>query len=699
MNAKIAFKYLLILSIVFYCKAIFCQKGANNSTKNLEVKNVVVDSNLANKIYLEGWTYLSTNPDKALIYADSSIALAEQLGVYPLTYKGLNLKGLAYWAKGDNNKALEILYNALDTVKKYNLTRGEFSTKNNIGIVLVKKNDFYQAYLLHKEIYDKAIIDNNTYKIQISYFNMGSDLQMNGDYNKALQIFLDLEKKNKKSKAKEKNVNALYVSNAIATNYLRTNNIDEGWKYLKESLNNPYLDSSKIQELELINLYGHYEIKNKNYPKAINYFKDLKKEATNGNWNAELIKANAGLCEAYHKSGKYNLAITSGENCINAISEKGKKLQEREVFKYLSLAFAKVGKHKKAYIYSQEYNKYVSQYQRIVNNNKLKEVHSKYDLKNTNNEMKLLRAQNELEEAEIKKDRIESLAISFLFLVILGVTLYLKIGNRKKQKETTSLENQVFERTKEYEQINQHLQEKNTELQQFAYIASHDLKEPLRNISSFAQLIERKSKGQLDEETREYLTYLNTNVAQMQQLIMDVLQYSKVSELSLDLKEVNVNKLMQVIKNDIASKIEETNASVLTSDLPTQMVTSSEYFKIVLKALIINGITYNTSSTPTVKIKYSYLNNNHIFRISDNGIGIDNAYYHQIFQMFKRLHGRDEFKGSGIGLALSKKVCELLKGEIKLISEVDAGSTFILTLPDLSKTSTTANTNSKALSV
>lgn len=221
---------------------------------------------------------------------------------------------------------------------------------------------------------------------------------------------------------------------------------------------------------------------------------------------------------------------------------------------------------------------------------------------------------------------------------------------------------------------NKKLETANSELERFNYIASHDLKSPLRNISSFINLIERDINRNKFENLKEYLFFIKTGSDNMFQLIEDILKYSKIKDVSERKKEViNLNDLVNELNNSF-------NNQIVSNKLPS-IYESMLLVKVIFQNLIENGLKYNDSEQPTVTV--SYLDKNSVFQITfkDNGIGMEDRYLEQIFEMFKRLHAKSEYEGTGIGLALVKRITEQLDGKITVSSTPGKGTEFSLTLP------------------
>ncbi|MFZ4545270.1 MAG: sensor histidine kinase [Saprospiraceae bacterium] len=229
---------------------------------------------------------------------------------------------------------------------------------------------------------------------------------------------------------------------------------------------------------------------------------------------------------------------------------------------------------------------------------------------------------------------------------------------------------------------NQLLEQSNAELERFAYIASHDLKSPLRNIISFMNLIERKLRNSEDKDIKEYLRFVTENALQMNILIQDVLEFSKIdSDNSTTKKEkIDLNDTLMLAVQNLHETLKENNAEIIAGKLPVLRANSVHALQL-LQNMIANGIKYNQKEKPTIIITHKELENQHLITIKDNGIGIDKQYHEQIFEMFNRLHTRDEYKGTGIGLAICKKIVQNIGGKIWLESEPGQGSSFFISIP------------------
>jgi light-regulated signal transduction histidine kinase (bacteriophytochrome) len=253
----------------------------------------------------------------------------------------------------------------------------------------------------------------------------------------------------------------------------------------------------------------------------------------------------------------------------------------------------------------------------------------------------------------------------------------------KIESQNTNLEgaNQDLEdANRNLEGANQDLEGANQDLERFAYIASHNLKTPVRTIRSFTDLIERDLKREKTENVYEYLDFIKIGTEQMQFLITNILEYSRINEsFEMESTAVDLNKSIAFIYIQFQS-IEKKVILINTDKLPTIYINRT-FITAIFQNLIENAIKYNQSEKIIINIDFRETEVDYIFSFSDNGIGIDSTYHQKIFKMFERLESSSKYSGTGIGLAMIKKITNKLNGKVWLTSEVGVGSTFFVQLP------------------
>jgi PAS domain S-box-containing protein len=281
------------------------------------------------------------------------------------------------------------------------------------------------------------------------------------------------------------------------------------------------------------------------------------------------------------------------------------------------------------------------------------------------------------------------------------------MSDRKRAEEDLrrahdELDARVHQRTKELTEANRFLQREiavrhraeedlkravedlersNKELEQFAYVASHDLQEPLRTVASYVELLALKYKGQFDEKADKYIYYAVDGANRMSALINDLLAYSRVGTRGKTFEPVQMSAVLEQATGNLKSAIKEIHAVITSDQLPTVTGDFSQLVQL-LQNLIGNGLKFRKRDVPpAIHISVERRNNEAIFGVRDNGIGIEARFYERIFTIFQRLHTREEYPGTGVGLAICRRIVERHDGRMWLDSKPGEGSTFYFSLP------------------
>lgn len=332
----------------------------------------------------------------------------------------------------------------------------------------------------------------------------------------------------------------------------------------------------------------------------------------------------------YRQFGKFREAVSDALKAIEITSELGESLETAHNHKLLSLIYGQLSDFSNAYKHSKLFYEFLEGYM---------------DTQRVYTEARA-RAMFEVEQSE-KKAEME----------------------RQKRDEI--------------EAYVRKLESSNEDLQRFAHVASHDLREPVRMITSYIGLLQRNLAGKLSPTEEEFILYINEGAHRMDGLIHDLLEYSKIGR-ELVLEDVDVNDVLHIVGMNLAPYLEERNAEVITTHMSTVKAEKTRMVQL-FQNLINNAIKYNHSPTPRVYISCTKATGKCVFRVADNGIGIKPQFHEKVFELFQRLHLRKEFSGSGIGLTICKKIVEQLGGAIWIENPEEGGTTVCFTIPRLDK--------------
>lgn len=281
--------------------------------------------------------------------------------------------------------------------------------------------------------------------------------------------------------------------------------------------------------------------------------------------------------------------------------------------------------------------------------------------------------------------KISALLGNFMTLVI--IIAFLDYDQRNYVKDSEALMKQLKEKNKELEQKNiriavqnERLLSLNSELQDFAYATSHHFKTPLRSIHSFMGLLEKQLDPQTLRKVKDYLTYAKDSSLHLYELTQDLLAFSKLAIDGKKRTRVNLNEVIEWVCKNLNDEIQEKNVDFKLSNLPV-VYGHQFHFELLFQNLIDNGIKYNHSSKPLIKIDFEQGQEHLWIKISDNGIGIADKFKEKIFDMFSRLHTPDKYEGTGLGLAICRKIVRQYNGHLSFQSNESEGTTFIIELP------------------
>ncbi len=265
-------------------------------------------------------------------------------------------------------------------------------------------------------------------------------------------------------------------------------------------------------------------------------------------------------------------------------------------------------------------------------------------------------------------------------LLLFGITLSLARTRDRAQMIAEGMTRELRRSEAEKTRLAEDLARSNEDLQHFAYVASHDLQEPLRMVSSYVGLLAKRYRGKLGPDADEFIGYAEDGAKRMNQLILDLLEYARIETTGVDFMEVSAEESLAAAIEDVRASIEEQGGTVTSDVLPMVWADASQLGR-VFRNLLTNAMKYRSAAPPRVHVSAKREGDMWVFCVEDNGIGIDPRYIPKLFVMFSRLHSRDDYPGSGIGLAICKRIIQRHGGDIWVESAEGEGARFFFTLP------------------
>lgn len=533
-------------------------------------------------------------------------------------------------------------------------------------------NYLIKALKNREKVGDSAGMAESFYKIGSMYYSKGDHSKSLEYYEKSLLIC------EKDTSIPRKNL--LNCLLAVGSAYEELNNQQESLRYNSRALElAQQVGNDKNKAYALLNIGENYT-NLKDYSKAKEFLlKAMKTSDALENprlsilchlrlgelqmQTGALADAEKSLAYAYDLCGKH-----SSNSILMEVLERLAQLQEQK------------GNFKASNAYLKEY---ISMKDSLINessSNEIIKLNTLYEVGKKENAIQLLQQEKELAEIRRKGNQRTMIGLTIFLAALAGLLIWVLILVRRQRESNKVLQ----ELNGQIESQNLTLQSYNEELRQYAYVASHDLQEPLRTIGSFVGIIKRKYTDQLDEQAQQYMDFVTNGVARLQLLLKDLLAYTRIERENTDFAKVETTEVVSEVIGGLHQAIQDSGARIDldAASMPAVMGNRSRLGQ-VFQNLISNGIKFRGEQAPVVEVgcmpdpdKKEYL-----FYVKDNGIGIPEEFRVKMFEMFTRLHSRDAYEGSGIGLATCRKIVEKHGGKIWAESEAGMGSAIFFTLP------------------
>ncbi len=587
-------------------------------------------------IYLD-WAIINkklSNYQTTKEYYQKALELAiniNDLEIVECVYTGL---GTLNGSIGEFDKAIEFHLLAKEIAENRNHTEGVINANVNIAVVYNQAKNYKLAYSFLKYGYDIALSTKDSVRLDYVLNAYGQVLNAEKRYNEAINCHLKALKYCEKSGDKWMISRTLGFMADVYTQTKQYNNAEKAF-------NRCFEYSSYFDFYDHPNLYlslGNFYLRTLRLNEAADAFHKSLNMSLKRGFQDLVQKSNLGLADVYEQLGKYNIA----------------------------LEYSKIAETYKDSIFNENKSK------------KIAEIQYKYKKEKSEIENKI---NLEISEKEIKALQLSQnqtfLYLFFVILFLIFTFIFIFYYIQQKNKNNTLL----FQKNIEIELKNDRLEKSNETLKQFAYASAHDLKEPLRSISSFVSIINSRYAKLLPPEASDYMNFVIVGVKRMESLISALLEYSTVATDEVEVEHpTSLLKVLNDIKDKLYNIVAEKNAVIELNGYLPMLKMSRLHLNKLFQNLVLNAIKFNDIN-PIIQINGRLEKELYIIEVKDNGIGIKMEYNDKIFRLFQRLSRSTQYDGTGIGLAICKQIVDRYEGTIRFESVENEGATFILSFP------------------
>ncbi|MFK8006938.1 MAG: tetratricopeptide repeat protein [Saprospiraceae bacterium] len=547
-----------------------------------------------------------------------------------------------YQVHGDYKKAFNNQMQSLLICEKNDDLDGIANAQYNLGTIFFYQNQFERS----REHYEKAKVICDKLKEERLIYSclaaLGSVNEKLGESEKSLEY-------NKKSLELATKLNyktgIAYAKGNIGSNYLSVNDFAKAEKYCKEAI---------FIKLDLEDSYG-------------------------------AIGSKIDLAKVYLAWNKPKEAVVVLDQALEMSKMVESKSRQSDIYKTLSAVYEQLDNASKALDYTK---KYVALKDSLLNEKTLEEMGTsqrRYELEKKEHDIEMLKKENELLEQRELNQSLQKYVFGLITIAFLMFIWWYKSKLNYQNNVNRILEekNELLNgMNDEIEIKNKQLEHSNEDLKQFAYVASHDLKEPLRMINSYTNLLQRRYMASFDESGKEFMNYITDAVGRMEILLDDLLDFSRAGSQPAPTNYVSSQDVMIMVEANLRHRLELLNATLVVKkdNLPSIKAHRTQMIQL-LQNLVSNGMKFKGEKDPIVEVDCIKKDNKFIFSVKDNGIGISEENLEKVFEMFRRLHTREEYEGTGIGLATCKRIVTTWGGDIWVESEEGNGCTFFFSVP------------------
>ena len=628
--------------------------------------------------------YQERSYEEALPWFLKGLEVAEVLDDRPKQFFFLDYIGAIYFYPYDDyNQSLAYLKRAEEIGGDYVSEEERARNLSRIAEVYNVLGAYNAALEYQLEALSLSRVANDTASLALGYRNMGVLYWDQKQYDLALKHFRQSltyyeawgHSLAADSIAAWRNAYNIYTGVAsIGASYLELKNLDTALLYISRSLR---LADSIDHEYGMAyseGLMGNIYLANKDYDKALASLKRSVETFQGMGLKREWVSFSIQIAEIYTTTNRPNEALRWLEQAEAAVLGLDAPSILRDIYKAQAEAHEKRGALGDAYVSMKRYVQYKDS---LMNEKKLAQmakVEHRYEVRAKEAEIRDLQAQQVASERQFQYFVAGAGILVFLLLALLA---WVRFRNLRRMNNVLAVKNE------EIRLQNERLASSNEDLRQFAHVTSHDLREPLRSIGSFASLLKRRYYEKLDDEAREFIDFITQGVDRMNSLLSDLMAYSIVGIFDQPYEQVAIDQVIAEIITKLNREKRTHGVKISIQNLPT-ITAKREQMGQLFEHLIDNAIKFRSERPPEIVIRAEKKPGLvYEFSVSDNGIGVDEAYKDKMFGLFLRLHHKSSpYQGTGIGLSICKKIVEQHKGRIWIDSQVGVGTTVFFSLPE-----------------
>lgn len=700
----------IALSLVFIGACMFLSHGLSAKenvryAKKDSLKNVIhtehPNATVAELLGLLG-EYLGTDYQKALVCGELAAEKATSLKDNKGLYNAHRDRGYIYEMHGELEEAIQYYRKALKVTDELPDQSFRLYVYNDIAITYRKMGEYKMTKDYHLLALDLAQKIGDKETVESSYHGLGFLYETVGDYDEAIKYYLQSLEVAEQRNAKD---GIVVTMQNISKTYIKNENIDKA----KEVITKAYDLALEVKDTNLIanvlHDYGEVLTQIGDYPEALIKLNQALEVYQSKSYHYTIPRSLVYIGDVYIKMENYDKAETYFRKALeygklvdakiytHLYNELGKLYLGREEPQQAEEAFLKAlktaqkndfKKHSlvsyenlyKIYSKTDDYKKALNYLEKVTalkhdilskeKSERIAELQFKYDV---------AKGERALNDLELRQNKFILAGSTLLFLLVIGFLTY---TNRIKSKSN----HQLVHKNEEIQQQNIKLKESNEVLQQFAYVAAHDLKEPLRSIGSFVNLLQRKHSSSFNEEAKEYMNFVRSATLRMNNLVTALLEYSTISIQKPSHETVDMNQIAQDVNHNLKDVVLTKHAIVDIEPLPKAQI-SALHAAQLFQNLIGNALKFS-ELRPHIKVRGWEEDGQVVFSVKDNGIGMKEEYADKVYKLFHQLHKHPKAEGTGIGLTICKNIVDKYDGEIWFKSQENEGTQFFVSFPKVS---------------